>query len=102
MGKTERQIIETCKKRGQPLPEALQNAPVLYSGLDEYYSAFWRLHTDRQIGMGIGQIPWTSMVNYADREEMDAEEFLRFETLIRAMDDAYLEHAAKPKDNAGG
>lgn len=97
-GKAEQQVIETCKKRGQPLPESFLNAPSLYFGLNEYYSAFWRLHTDRQIGMGIGPIPWASIERYADRENMDDEELERFEVLIRAMDNVYLEHANKPKD----
>lgn len=97
MGKAERQIIETCQKRGQPLPDSLKDAPVLFFGLADYYSAFWKLSTDRPIGMGVGQIPWSSLDRYAQREGIDEDEFVRFEYLIRVMDDAYLEHANKPK-----
>lgn len=98
LGRSERQIIEVCKKRGQPLPDSFRDAPELYLGLAEYYTAFWRLHTDRPIGMVCGQIPWSSIVKYAELNDMDYDELERFELLIRAMDDAWLEHANKPKD----
>ena len=47
----------------------------------------------RQLGMGVGPIPWMAIRDYADYLEIDDDcEFLRFETIIQAMDGAYLRH----------
>lgn len=57
-------------------------------GYEGWYDAFWRLSTERQIGMGIGPIP-ASMIDRhtAGWDEDDAE---AFEFCIRKMDEVYL------------
>lgn len=68
----------------------MQNAPDLPEHLEWVYEAFWALSSSRQIGMGIGPIPFEPIDRYADRYHI--EDFEEFHHLIRAMDAAFLEH----------
>lgn len=59
--------------------------------LQFHYVAFWELSTDRQIGFGIGPLPWSAIDRYAGRFGIDdPDEFDRFKRLMRAMDRAFL------------
>lgn len=54
--------------------------------------AFNALSGDRQIGMGVGPIPFTAIDRYADRfGYSSSEDFSFLFTLIRAMDKTWLE-----------
>lgn len=75
-----------------PIPESIQNAPVLLPGLEFYYAAFWNLTTDRPIGMAEGPIPWSSMQRYCAQHGVTGFDFDRFIVLMRMMDNAYGEH----------
>ncbi len=87
--------MEACAKRGVPLPEAIQNAPELLSGLELYYDAFHDLLTCR--GMG-GPIPWTAMREYSAYLGIeDGGEFRRFVYLMRRMEDELAEFKDKDK-----
>ncbi len=69
------------------MPEALQ-PPEIMDGFGGWYEDFWRLSTERQIGMGIGPIPAHAIDRHvAGWEDEDAEVF---EFCIRRMDEAYL------------
>lgn len=79
-----------------PVPDAIQNAPVLAPGLELYWEAFMELSSCRSIGMGIGPIPWTAIRAYAAYLGLgDGEDFHRFQTLVRGMDAVYLDHHVK-------
>lgn len=79
---------------GQEAPESL-HPPELHDVEVAYWVAFGELSSDRQIGMGQGPIPHSSIANYALRGSgLEVEFFL---PIIRAMDRAYLSH----KDGAG-
>lgn len=57
-------------------------------GLDCWYEDFWRLSTERQIGMGAGPIPASAIDRHVagwSYEDADA-----FEHCIRRMDEVYL------------
>ena len=54
-----------------------------------YFTAFDRLSTCRQIGMGLGPIPWDKTVEYACRWGLDREMTDPFVTIISQMDQAY-------------
>ena len=59
--------------------------------VQEHLQFVWRaygaLRTDRQIGMDVGPIMFSSIDRYARRYAIhDIEEFERFMTLIRALD----------------
>lgn len=72
--------------------------PELAPWLQEPWGAFWKLSKCRQIGMGVGPIPWTAINDYSIRYGIAGDEFEEFEAHIDALDSAYLEHQ-RPKDN---
>lgn len=56
-----------------------------------FLSAFMELTTERQIGMGLGPIPWSAILLYAERKNLDPGIHEAFVHVIRAMDSAYLD-----------
>lgn len=77
-----------------PLPEAIENKPVLLDGLYFYMEAFQTLSSCRNIGQGvIGPIPWSALSQYADRHNIkDEESFLLLEIYLQKMDAMYVKH----------
>ena len=77
------------------MPEDLQ-PPDITEGFEGWYEDFWRLSTERQIGMGVGPIPASAVdrhvVGWLDE---DAE---MFEVCIREMDEAYLMKSNKTEE----
>lgn len=49
--------------------------------------------------MGAGPIPWTAIVQYADRMDLNWEESNHFEFCIMTMDRIFLEDKAKQHGN---
>ena len=90
-GAHEAKIVEQAQKLGMPLPEKIENKPVISAGLDFIWRAFWELSTDRDFGMAEGPIPWTAMNDYAHRYDIWGDEFDRFVLLIKALDSVYIE-----------
>lgn len=90
-------ILKNCMQTGMPIPDFIKNAPELMPGLEVFLQAFWDLSTCRQIGMGLGPIPWTSVESYATLyfESDGFKQDLHFH--IRQLDAAYLEWANKGK-----
>ena len=76
-----------------PIPDNIKNAPRLQIGLEFYYRAFSELTTCRSLGFGPGPIPWTAIQAFAGTYGIRGSDFFRFQTLIRAMDVAYLNYA---------
>ena len=91
-----------CYKRGQPLPEALGNAPELFQGLEWVYGAFQELSTCRLNGMGLGSIPWTAIDRYADRYNIVGEDWEDFQYFIGEMDRAWLDVQYKKQKSDKG
>lgn len=56
-----------------------------------YVEAYQELGTCRDIGMGLGPIPFTAIIDYARVYDITGEEFLDFHYIIRKMDRAQLE-----------
>lgn len=69
--------------------------PELLPGEDFYLEAFTDLSTERNLGMSIGPIPWNSIVLYAKQKHLDEENAQALVTVIRIMDNAYLEFASE-------
>lgn len=64
-------------------------------GAATIWNAFWELSTERQVGFGVGEIPFRAIVTYADRYGVhDLDAFDEFRALIRAMDDVFLTKVA--------
>lgn len=90
MGSSEKNIVKQAFRFGTPLPERIKNAPSLRIGLSLYYEAFFELDSERSIGMMLGSIPRSKIIDYADRYEFGYELTEDFVYLIRAMDNAHL------------
>lgn len=66
------------------------------------------LGTDRQLGMAVGPIPWSSIDRWGRRHGcVDPDEFDDLVAIIRAVDSVYLDEAEKrakkpAKKPAGG
>lgn len=74
------------------------NAPTLPEELEFYYEAFHELSTERQIGMGVGPIPFLAILAYARHYDLDYEETEVLIFFIRQLDAFYLKYAQKKAD----
>jgi len=73
--------------------------PEVPESLGLYRRAFIELQTARPPGMnGPSPIPWTAIHQWAQRNAIeDADEFWELHTMVRAQDDAWLDHARDQK-----
>lgn len=78
-----------------PLPDKIKNKPEITTGLDLYWKAFQDLSSDRDIGMGVGPIPWSAMHTWASRNHIRGDDFERFVLVLRGLDNVYMEKQGK-------
>ena len=65
-------------------------------------SAFANLSTCRDIGMGVGPIPWTAIAEFADRAKLAPIARRVFEAVINTLDRAILDdERAKARKERG-
>lgn len=81
------------------LPDrAINNKPVLIEGLEFYLTAFCELQSERPVGMTVGQIPWSSIINWCDfhglKDSDDVDTLIRY---VRAMENALIKHFDEKK-----
>ena len=100
MGQAEQRIIADCFRRKRPLPERIQNAPDLYTGLELFFEAFIELNTCRQTGWGPGPIPFTAIWDYCTFLGLTYEESGDLLYHVRRMDEAYLKHSARKSEKS--
>lgn len=82
-------IIADYERFGQKVPDSLIE-PELFDVEWMLWDAFLELSTERQMGMRAGPIPASKINGYAgDMFGMDRATFM---TIIRKMDEAYLNH----------
>lgn len=63
--------------------------------MDNFYlKSFHDLSTERSIGMGLGPIPWSKIVEYADWYGLEPDVIEAFVDIIRTVDVAYLKYNA--------
>lgn len=86
----QRLIMEECIRRGQPPPESIQNAPVLFEGLHLYYTAFLDLNGCRQLGQAMGPIDWLAIDRYCQRYDIQEEQYEDMHYFVARMDEAFL------------
>ena len=55
-----------------------------------YIRAFWELSSERQFGQAIGPIPWSKIISYGERQNLDDAMMDVFEFVLRELDEAYL------------
>jgi hypothetical protein len=88
-----------------PPPDTFQNAPELRPDLVCYWKAFDELSTCRTYAGMSGlpaAIPWTAINEYAIRHRFTGEAFDDLVEIVRAIDDAFRDHAMmKAKTDSG-
>jgi hypothetical protein len=78
-----------------PLPNTIANAPDLTLGLELFYVGFLDLTSCRQIGMGLGPIPLTSILEYCLLNEIEGEQAEDFVWMMQHLDSEYLTWSSK-------
>lgn len=80
-----------------PLPKWASERPAVDPEDVFYLRAFDELASCRQVGFSAGPIPWTAIVEYADRLGLDAENAADLVDMIRELDEAWLTEQAKKR-----
>lgn len=62
-----------------------------------YLTAFYRLSTERSVGMAVGPIPWSKTVQYGQHYGFDGVALDVFCDMIEKMDGHYTKQAAKER-----
>lgn len=88
---------ERAEQDGSDIPEDLL-PPDFLDGYDGWYADFFRLSTERQIGMAEGEIPASAIERHTASWSYDDADI--FERCMRAMDKVYLSRGDKPADPA--
>lgn len=70
-------------------------------GLEWVWMGFWNLSTERQMGMGMGPIPWSAISAYVEWHHIEGEDEYEFRYLINKLDDQFLKFH-EPKDKPSG
>ncbi|MCC0809196.1 hypothetical protein FPV16_23865 [Methylobacterium sp. W2] len=80
------------EREGRELPEGYLDRPLIDTGLQFFWHAFWELTTDRHLGFGAeGRIPSAAIHQFAQRHSIvEPDDFAWFLGVIRAMDSEYL------------
>jgi len=101
-GPHEKGIALQAYRAGQPLPDAIENAPELMPGLGLYLQAFFDLDSDRSHAMGPTAIPFRSILDYARAFNFDDEQTEDLIYYIKQMDSDHLQRiATKQRLNSG-
>lgn len=95
-------IVASRTEAGRPIADHLI-APEWPIDCEHVVAAFNTLFADRDVGMGLGPIPWTAIRQYADYLGLRDGEFSDFTFLLRQMDDEFIsiksEEAEKRRKN---
>ena len=78
-----------------PVPSKIANRPEIKPGLELYWKAFQDLSSDRDVGMGIGPIPWVSVHAWGARNHIWGDNFERLVMVIRGLDSIYMDKQGK-------
>lgn len=89
--------VELGLEKGRPAPEWYLDKPELDSSSMLYLYFFNQLSSCRSVGMGIGPIPWTAIITYAEFREFNYRETITFVNIIQLLDSVFLEEANKDK-----
>lgn len=80
--------IEGAEAKKRPYPEWYLDEPEVFPTDEFYFRAFNFLSSSREMGMGMGPIPWKDIVHYAQWKNYPEEEALC--VIIQLMDSAWL------------
>lgn len=92
---TEDFIVRQSIRCRMPIPDAIQNAPVLHPWLTLYWLAFQDLTSSRQFGFSMGPISLLNMVEYCIIHGIEGECREDLLWFLPRMDSFYMEWKAK-------
>lgn len=95
MGDVEKRIAQECYRSGEPLPDRIKNAPDLICGLELFFAAYQELETERQIGFGLGPIPFTAILKYVEFYQLEKEQADDLIYFVRKLDTHFMIEQAK-------
>lgn len=72
------------------MQQFIEDEPACMRGDVFYIRAFWELSSERQFGHAIGPIPWSKIISYGERRNLDDAMMDVFEHVARELDEAYL------------
>lgn len=101
--KTQGSVVETIVRQalraGQPIPDAILNAPKLLPGSAMYIDAWYDLDSERDYGMSPGRIKWSHIVNYCRFYGFDE---VQTDAMIRIITEVDIAHLTKLKAQRDG
>lgn len=95
MGKIEKNIVRQSLRFDRSIPDKIVNSPKLNQGLQLYLEAFFELITERSVGMEVGYIPRSVIIEYARFYEFDDEQTYCLLYIIQYMDREYVNFQKK-------
>jgi len=84
-------------KAGIDLPMPWRDIPDVAPKDLWFLEAFGELSTCRAIGMDLGALPWTAIVQYVDRQKIEAE--ADFILMMRMLDSAFLKFVSDQRNS---
>ena len=88
--------LKRADEDGSDIPDDLQ-PPDFLDGIGIWYGDFWRLSTERQIGMAEGEIPASAIDRHT--EGWPYEDAYMFESCMREMDQVYRQRGETKPPN---
>jgi len=86
-------------RSGQPIPDRILNAPQLSQCLEFFFDSFWVLSTCRSVGMGVGPIPVTAIMEYGRFHNCNDDLMHDLIHYVMTLDQIYIEYVSnKTKD----
>jgi hypothetical protein len=83
---------ELLAARGRKAPDWFTVNPQLMPGEDFFFQAFWDLNSDRNVGMSLGPIPWSSIQTYGLSKGLECDMIELLHVVIRSMDELFLRY----------
>ena len=84
---------ETLEAMGKNSP--LANQPAIYPGNEWFFDAYMALDSCRNVGMGVGPIPWTAAREYGLEHEFPRDDRALLWAVIHKADTAFRAEVAK-------
>ena len=88
-------VIKAAKESGRPLPKSLRDVQPVQAHQKLYLLAFQDCTTCRQVGMGLGPIPWTAVREWCTAARLSEIESDEVWFVVTRIDEAFLKHSAE-------
>jgi len=87
-------------EKNLPVPQSFLDQPELTQESAPYYLAFNEVSTSRQMGMGLGHIPYSEITGYLNENDIDhPEDRKRYRKFIVLLDNLYVKKSNEKSEN---